>query len=387
MPSWLYILLGAIALTGHFALGVKLFNRVQATPWPRPLIKAIELAILALEPAGLVWLGWELMHGDVWNMPSLSTAAQFATTAYASFCVLCGLAVIPLWVLPRLTFRRAASLVEEKTRDVDLIKEHAEPLAGDWATKLWLHFPGNQIFHLSVTEKTLRVPGLPAELEGLTIAHWSDLHMTGQATKRYYREITRLTQEMTPELVVLSGDILEDPRCLPWIAETIGKVEAKFGKFYCVGNHELKLPDVDVLRFELYATGWVDLGSRVRRIPVRDVEVLIAGNELPWFGRAPEMAPLAGQQAFRLLVSHTPDNLAWARANRFDLMLSGHNHGGQIRFPLVGAVITPSRFGACYASGVFDLPPTVLHVSRGLGGTHPIRLNCPPELALLKLVR
>jgi predicted MPP superfamily phosphohydrolase len=387
MPFWLSILLGAVALIGQFALGVKLFNRVQATAWPRPLIKAIELALLVAVPVGLGWLGWELLHRDLWNFGSQATGSQLATAAYAAFCVVCGLAVIPLWVVPRMTFKRAAALVDEKSQDVDLVAEHAEPLAGDWATNLWLYFPGNQIFHLSVTEKTLRIPGLPAELEGLTIAHWSDLHMTGQATRRYYREITERTQAMDPELVVLSGDILEDPRCFPWVGETIGKVEGKFGKFYCVGNHELKLPDVDVLRFELYASGWMDLGSRVRRIRVRDVDILIAGNELPWFGRAPEMGQFAGESMFRLLVSHTPDNYAWAREQRFNLMLSGHNHGGQIRFPLVGAVIAPSRFGACYASGVFDLPPTVLHVSRGLGGTHPIRLNCPPELALLKLIR
>lgn len=386
MPSWLHILLGTLTLVGHFALGVKLFNRVQATAWPRPLIKAIELALVVLVPLGLVWLGWNFATRDVWTLNKSSTSA-IATLAYAAFCILCSVAAIPLWVIPRLTYRRAAALVQEKKQDIDLIAAHAEPLAGDWATKLWLYFPGNQIFHLSVTEKTLRIPGLPQELEGLTIAHWSDLHMTGQATRRYYREITDCTNEMQPELLVISGDILEDVRCLPWIGETIGKAEAKFGKYYCVGNHELKLPDVDVLRFELYASGWMDLGSRVRKIRVRNQDVFIAGNELPWFGRAPEMKQFEADSAFRLLVSHTPDNYAWAREQNFGLMLSGHNHGGQIRFPLVGAVITPSRFGACYASGVFDLPPTVLHVSRGLGGTHPIRLNCPPELALLKLIR
>ena len=66
-------------------------------------------------------------------------------------------------------------------------------------------------------------------------------------------------------------------------------------------------------------------------------------------------------------------------------MLAGHNHGGQIRLPYLGALITPSRYGFRYAGGVYFEPPTLLHVSRGLAGTHPIRLNCPPELALLVL--
>ena len=66
-------------------------------------------------------------------------------------------------------------------------------------------------------------------------------------------------------------------------------------------------------------------------------------------------------------------------------MLAGHNHGGQIRLPYLGALITPSRYGCRYAGGLYHEPPTLLHVSRGLAGTHLIRLNCPPELALLTL--
>jgi uncharacterized protein len=88
---------------------------------------------------------------------------------------------------------------------------------------------------------------------------------------------------------------------------------------------------------------------------------------------------------FRLLLSHTPDQFPWARSNNFDLMLAGHNHGGQIRLPYLGALITPSLYGFRYAGGVYFEPPTLLHVSRGLAGIHPIRLNCPPELALLVL--
>jgi predicted MPP superfamily phosphohydrolase len=88
---------------------------------------------------------------------------------------------------------------------------------------------------------------------------------------------------------------------------------------------------------------------------------------------------------FRILLSHTPDQLSWAKEKHFDLMLAGHNHGGQIRLPYLGALITPSWYGCRYAGGLYHEPPVVLHVSRGIGGIHPIRLNCPPEIALLTL--
>jgi uncharacterized protein len=62
-------------------------------------------------------------------------------------------------------------------------------------------------------------------------------------------------------------------------------------------------------------------------------------------------------------------------------MLAGHTHGGQIRLPVVGPVFSPSRFGVRYASGTFFRAPTLMHVSRGLSGTRPLRFNCRPELA------
>jgi predicted MPP superfamily phosphohydrolase len=68
-----------------------------------------------------------------------------------------------------------------------------------------------------------------------------------------------------------------------------------------------------------------------------------------------------------------------------DLMLAGHVHGGQIRFPIVGSVLVPSRYSRKYDCGTFDEPPTLMHVSRGLAGQHPLRYNCRPEVNLLVL--
>ena len=98
----------------------------------------------------------------------------------------------------------------------------------------------------------------------------------------------------------------------------------------------------------------------------------------PDFGQTP-----AG--AFRLLLSHTPDNVSWARHAQVDLMLSGHNHGGQVVLPLFGPVYSPSVYGCKYAAGTYWQPPTLLHVSRGISGRHPLRWRCRPELTRLTL--
>ncbi|MFO0942505.1 MAG: hypothetical protein U0930_17345 [Pirellulales bacterium] len=121
------------------------------------------------------------------------------------------------------------------------------------------------------------------------------------------------------------------------------------------------------------------------------------GNERPWFERHSKLADSPDDQVadkvvqspigqtLRVGVSHSPDQIGWARSRKLDLMLAGHTHGGQARFPLIGPLVAPSLYGSKFASGVFYLPPTIMHVSRGVAGTHPLRWRCPPEITLLTL--
>jgi len=109
---------------------------------------------------------------------------------------------------------------------------------------------------------------------------------------------------------------------------------------------------------------------------------MLIGNEHPWFKR-PELE--TDNSELRLLLSHSPDQIWWARKHGVTLMLAGHTHGGQGRLPLAGPILGPSLHGSRFASGDFYLPPTTMHVTRGLCGTHLIRINCRPELSLLTL--
>ena len=109
---------------------------------------------------------------------------------------------------------------------------------------------------------------------------------------------------------------------------------------------------------------------------------MIIGNEHPWYAR-PEIESTEDQ--FRLLVSHSPDQFRWAREHGIHLMLAGHTHGGQGRLPLAGPILSPSFHGSRYASGDFYKPPTTMHVTRGIGGVHLMRINCRPELSLITL--
>lgn len=382
-----------IVFLGHFSLCVWLFNRLHALPWRRLYIKWIGRAILGWGMTGMGLYGLRALLGGVctWNGTAVETR-DLPWLVYPALCTLATLIAIPRWLIPKLVESVPASLVFNDTTLHDLAKELGRPPVGSGETGLLYRFPGNEIFHLAVQKKTLCLPQLPTELEGLTIAHLSDLHMTGKHTPEFYDAIVDHTNHLEPDLVVITGDIAEKVLCLDWIVPILGRLQAREGKYFILGNHEMKLPNTGILRRLMEQAGFIDVGSKAMPVNLRGTEILIAGSEVPWFGTNPILSPDAGQAGslphqFRFLLSHSPDQLPWAKANNFDLMLAGHTHGGQIRLPFMGALISPSKFGFRYAGGTYFEEPTLLHVSRGLCGDHPIRLNCPPELPLLTLVK
>jgi predicted MPP superfamily phosphohydrolase len=254
--------------------------------------------------------------------------------------------------------------------------------------------PGNEITSLAVSEKEFELPALSPELDGLSILHLSDLHFTGQIERAYFDFVIDRMNDMPADLVVVTGDIIDKEHCLDWIAPTLGRLRARHGKFFILGNHDKRLPDVAALRREISNCDFIDLGGQCKVITLDDRRVLLAGNERPWFGPAPRVPSRAELEeneygsdrgVLRILLSHSPDQLPWAKSNDFDLMLAGHTHGGQICFPVLGPVVTPSRFGVRYAAGVFYEHPTLLHVSRGISGLDPIRINCLPEVTRVVL--
>ena len=126
------------------------------------------------------------------------------------------------------------------------------------------------------------------------------------------------------------------------------------------------------------------LGNGWRELTVRGEPLIAVGHEGPWFSPPPDLKACP-EYGFRLCLSHTPDNIRWARANRLRLMLCGHNHGGQIRLPLFGSLFVPSLYSRRFDCGLFWEEPTLMYVSRGLGGREPLRYNCRPEATRIVL--
>jgi predicted MPP superfamily phosphohydrolase len=221
------------------------------------------------------------------------------------------------------------------------------------------------------------------------------VHFTGQLTPAFYHYVIDQFQALRPDLIVLTGDIVDEDACVTWLEPILGKLQAPLGRFFVLGNHERRLHRPQVVAEQLSGLGWNDLGrSDFSIAPSEQLPRLaLYGNERPWFERhageywqagAAEIGSEAAQ-VLRIGVAHTPDQHTWARDLGIDLLLAGHTHGGQIRVPGIGPIIAPSRYGSRFASGVFRLPPTVMHVSRGLAGVHPWRWRCMPEISLLTI--
>jgi hypothetical protein len=251
----------------------------------------------------------------------------------------------------------------------------------------------NEILELSISYKTIPLPRLPATAPEFSIAHISDLHLTGQMQPAFYEFVFEQVLKMGADLIVVTGDIVEKRRCLSWIESLFPALRAPLGTYFVLGNHELKIRDEQRIRQTITSAGWIDVAGKVIELPLGSLSILLAGTERPWLGIPPQFPPATetlvettGLTKLKVVLSHSPDQLAWARRKGVDLLLAGHTHGGQVRFPLLGPVLCPSRHGIRYASGLFVSPPTVMHVSRGIAGTRPLRWNAPPEISKLTLV-
>jgi predicted MPP superfamily phosphohydrolase len=390
MTLTLAVALLLLALLGHGLLWVALINRMHATGIPRRLCKA--LTRLAMLCAALIMLAF-------WRGPLVGPIAILAGSPwfgvsplgafYVGLCWVAGVVALADWWRRHVRARPPAVLRWHRSRLHALARPPAAgPPDPDHEHHFLARLPGNQMLVLDVVERALEVRRLPASLEGLRIAHLSDLHFTGAIGKGYFQEVVRHSNDFAPDVVAVTGDLVDNDDCIAWIPDTLGRLTSRHGVFFVLGNHDLWV-DTDRLRRTVIECGLTYLGSRWLEIPIRGEAVVLAGNELPWFSPAADLSGAPPRSAdgrpLRLVLAHSPDQLRWAQSWDVDLMLAGHTHGGQVRFPWIGPIFAPSRAGVKYASGTFHAPPTVMHVSRGLSGEFPLRLNCPPELGLLTL--
>ena len=387
--EFLTIFYWGLVILGHTALSCVLFNLIHANASPNGsnlfARKITEKLIFAIAIAPLICLAVIGLRQGL-KVDALPGWLKF----YATIASVMGVYFIVRWCYRTVTHRLplGARLISASTEDVQA--QFSESLYAGFKGRIFAQLPFNQSTQLSMENWEFIFPELPESLDGLRVCQLSDLHFTGVIKRTYFEYLIDKVQTLTPDLILITGDIIDESRCLDWINELLGQLSAPHGVYYVLGNHDLLIDDQQDLRRRLQDAGLIQANNgQWHRIKIGTATLMLAGNELPWYPGAEELVSLASATVpqFSILLSHSPDQIGWAVQRQVDLVFAGHTHGGQIRLPLVGPIIAPSRYGIKYASGTFQTRKTLMHVSRGISGDEPIRINCPPELGIFKLVR
>ena len=378
------VFLWLVACVGHTALMVYWLNWLYGFHLPQPLLRAARKLDAVLVLAGPVfwWFGLGLNRGLGIEL-SWTTGSASILASYAVVCWIMGLVVAPLATLLLRMRRRAQALLSNHTATVNIAAELGYKPIGYGKLRHLARLPGNEVFTVDFAVRTMRLPQIPEAWDGLSILHLSDLHLCGTPDRRFYQRVMDHCRDWDPDLVAITGDIVDSNKHHRWVMPVLSRLRWRIAAFAILGNHD-SWRDEGQIRRRLRSSGMRVLGNGWEQIDVRGHPMVVIGHEGPWFGPEPDLSSCTAEP-FRLCLSHTPDNISWARQNRIDLMLAGHVHGGQVRLPLVGSVFVPSRYSRRFDCGTFELSPTLLHVSRGLAGQQPVRYNCRPEVTKIVL--
>ena len=237
--------------------------------------------------------------------------------------------------------------------------------------------------HIGTTEVTLPVSGLAPALNGLRIGFVTDIHHSAMVPADDVRAAVDLVSAARPDLIVLGGDYVTwgDRNYVGPVAELLAPLAAPHGVFAILGNHD----DDRDMPAALSAKHVQVLKDARTRIEVRGEGLELAGIRF-WTRKASEIARVVGRARDTvILLAHDPRRLYEAADLDVPAVLAGHTHGGQVVLPGVGAV---ARRSFPVLSGLGARDNTWMFVSRGVGTVYvPIRINCPPEVAIVTLKR
>lgn len=234
---------------------------------------------------------------------------------------------------------------------------------------------------LEVTRESIGVSGLPTALDGLRIGLLTDIHRSRWVSHEdVSHAVTMLMAERT-DLIILGGDYvtLLDRQYVGPAAEALAPLSAPNGVFAILGNHD----DDHDMPAALAKNGVQVLKDARTHLTINGEGVELAGIRY-WTRRLVDIAAVVrGSTGPIILLAHDPRRLIEAGALNVPLVLSGHTHGGQVVLPGIGA-IAAQKFPV--VAGVGRLKRTAMFVSRGVGTVYvPVRINCPPEVAVLTL--
>lgn len=368
------------------------------------LLNPLVLAVSAILAAAYAYLAWRLPSGPggrfalavpfflIWIVPAyywtsdrddhgllhqLVHRASYLCMAWLSFVLVLTLArdLLLLATLPP-PLGAVHSLIAEAGVPVILVASLVAMVLGALAA-----FRGPHVATVDVA-----IPGLHADLDGFRIVQISDLHVGLNIGRRYVERVAALAQSLSPDLVALTGDMVDGPveRLAPAVAPLAALVQDGRA-FFVLGNHDC------YSGARAWIEHWRTMGVRVLLnehsiVKSGAARLLVGGVVDPAYARRkPEISSVSGEAVdFRLLLAHNPRLAPLGARAGFELQLSGHTHAGQF-FPWTLAV---RLVHAPHVAGLSREGAMRVYVSAGTGTWGPpVRFGTNPELTLLRIVR
>ncbi len=253
---------------------------------------------------------------------------------------------------------------------------------------------------------TYRLDLLPSESsKPVSVLHLSDLHFvrTDRRKARFMASLPR------PDVCVVTGDILGEPEAVDASVAALRPLRGRLASFFVLGSNDYFAPEpLDYTAYfrkrprhrkatksraaelvqGLEGDGWLHLANRRGSFAEDGVRFEVVGLDDPHIERHDlRVAPRRAPGEVGLAVVHSPDPVPELAALGYDLILSGHTHGGQVRMPFVGALVTNSTIPPRLCMGLSRFGHALVHVSPGLGTSKyaPFRFLCRPEATVLEL--
>ncbi len=241
---------------------------------------------------------------------------------------------------------------------------------------------------------------LPEDLEGFKITFISDIQADKYTNERRLENYIGAVNSTNPDLVLIAGDIITDsPDYIQTAAKFLGKINAEYGVFSCIGDHD-KWAYIDDTKRSIkeimealgeYGTELVDNDLRIIEVGNSRIGITIITNTYDEIISEEQLAKVSDKNYgnIKIFLTHQPFNflIKHANENNYDLFLAGHTHGGQITFLFPFISLSPTLIETKYVKGDFYFDDMLAVVSSGLGmSLVPIRYNSTPEVVSIILV-
>ncbi len=370
-----WFLVPVIAL-GHLCLGILAVNITHGVPFRAdPKLTKVRIVLLSSFLGIAGWFFLLARSTPVVNWPPIGLL-------YLVSCLLTATVGLPVVTVAR-WLRKIPKGITGVDREIDLsARVPDQALSGAGLNRFWRLVPANEAFRPRYREWEVPIRNLPTDLHGLSILHLTDLHLCPSYGDEFYEAIFEFSQDIDADLVLFTGDMIDDCSYLDRVEGLFGKLEGRVGNYAILGNHDYAF-DTEPMKKSLRTAGFEFIEGRWTQVEIEGVRVSIGGHAGPW-GAVPT-SPIPPESDFSILLSHTPDQFHWAAKCGIDFMLCGHTHAGQYRLPLIGPVVMPSIYSRRYDQGFFQAQETLMYVSAGIAGEYPLRVNCPPELTKFEL--